>query len=215
MDGTGNDYGADVGDSFFDNMSDSVAFGDEEDTMFGHLIPASGSGGHTQNDTGTARIEDIATETEQYAIAVELVEEQESKCSLDVLATDMDTSIMATKETSDEEENVMSTFVGSAVTLGLTEERLIDYCGTTDGVAYDNKHTTDLTDSNREVTIGHGGKFETLGDDAAMLKDLPDVNAPLDVPDFVSIAEDVPVTMAVTGVAPLDTSILRYRIRTI
>ena len=207
VDGTGNDYGADVGDSFFDNMSDSVAFGEEEDTMFGHLIPASGSGGHTKNDTGTARIEDIEAETETFSIEVELVEEHASKCDLDVLATDMNTPIMAINVTSDEKDNAMNAFVVPAVTLGRAEERLIDYGGTTDGVAYDNKHTTDLTDSNREVTIGHGGKFETLGDDATMLKALPDDNAPLDVPDFVTIAEDVPVTMAVTGVAPLDTGV--------
>jgi hypothetical protein len=41
-----------------------------------------------------------------------------------------------------------------------------------------------------------------------MLKDLlPDDNAPLDLPGLVAIAEDVPVTMAVTGVAPLDTGV--------
>ena len=51
-----------------------------------------------------------------------MVEEQESICDLDVLATDMDTTIMATKETSDEKENAsMSAFVGSAVTLGRAE----------------------------------------------------------------------------------------------
>ncbi len=69
-----------------------------------HLIPASGSGGHTKNDTGTTHVEDIAAETEQYVIEVELVEEQESKCDLDVLATGMDTPIMATKETLNENE---------------------------------------------------------------------------------------------------------------
>jgi hypothetical protein len=182
VDGTGNDCGANVGDSFFDNMSDSVAFGEDEDTVFGHLIPAFGIEGSNKNDTKTACIEDIAAETELFAIEVELVEEQASKCDLDVLATDMDTSIMAINVTSDEKDNAMNAFVVPAVTLGRTEERLIDYGGTTDGVAYDNKHTTDLTDSNREVTIGHGGKFETLGDDATMLKDQPDDNAQLDVP---------------------------------
>ncbi|KAI2499592.1 hypothetical protein MHU86_14887 [Fragilaria crotonensis] len=72
----GYDYCADVGDSFFDNMSDSVAFGEVDDTLFGHLIPAGGT--CTKNDTKTARIEDTAAETEPVAIEVELVEEQES-----------------------------------------------------------------------------------------------------------------------------------------
>ncbi|KAI2500590.1 hypothetical protein MHU86_13881 [Fragilaria crotonensis] len=85
----GYDYCADVGDSFFDNMSDSVAFGEVDDTLFGHLILAGGT--CTKNDTKTARIEDTAAETEPVAIEVELVEEQESKCDLDVLATDMNT----------------------------------------------------------------------------------------------------------------------------
>jgi Zinc knuckle len=206
----GYDYGADAGDSFFDNMSDSVAFGEHEDTSFGHLIPACGSGGHTKNDTKTARIEDIAAETEPSAIEVELVEEQESKCDLDVLATDMNTPIMATNETTDEYDNVIvipSAFVGSAVTLGLAEEMLFNDSGANGGVAYDNKHTTNSTDSNREVTIGNIGKFAALGDDAIKLKDLPDDNVPLDVPGHVSIAEDIPVTMVVTGAATLETGV--------
>ena len=44
----GYDYGADVGDSFFDNMSDLVAFGEDDDTLFGHSILACGIGGHTK-----------------------------------------------------------------------------------------------------------------------------------------------------------------------
>ncbi|KAI2506458.1 hypothetical protein MHU86_7973 [Fragilaria crotonensis] len=206
----GYDYCADVGDSFFDNMSDSVAFGEHEDTLFGHLIPACGSGGRTKNDTKTARIEDIAAETEPSAIEVELVEEQESKCDLDVLATDMNTPIMATNETTDEYDNVIvipSAFVGSAVTLGLAEEMLFNDSGANGGVAYDNKHTTNSTDSNREVTIGNSGKFAALGDDAIKLKDLPDDNVPLDVPGHVSIAEDIPITMVVTGAATLETGV--------
>ena len=85
----------------------------------------------------------MTAEPEQYAIEVELVEEHESKCDLDVLATCMDAPIMATKETSDEEENIMSAFVGSAVTLGRAEEWLFKNGGATDDVTYDNKHTTD------------------------------------------------------------------------
>jgi hypothetical protein len=54
-----------------------------------------------------------------------LVEEKESICDLDVLATEMDTTIMATKETSDEKENAMSAFVGSAVTLGRAEDLIM------------------------------------------------------------------------------------------
>ena len=48
-------YDENVGDSFFDNKSDSVAFGEKEDTMLGHLILASGSGGHTKNNTEKLR----------------------------------------------------------------------------------------------------------------------------------------------------------------
>jgi hypothetical protein len=125
------------GDSFFDNMSDSVAFGKEEDAMFG------GSGGRTKNDTGTAHIEDIAAETEQYVIEVQLVEEQESKCDLDVLATGMDTPIMSTKEALNENKKAMRAIVGSVVTLGRAEEWLFKNGGATDDVTYDNKHTTD------------------------------------------------------------------------
>ncbi|KAI2512442.1 hypothetical protein MHU86_1895 [Fragilaria crotonensis] len=185
----GYDYAADAGDSFLDNMSNSVAFGEEDDTLFGHLIP--GGGTCPNNDTKTARIEDTAAASEPFAIEVELVEEQESKCDLDVLATDMNTPIMATLETTDESDNVIvipSALVGSAVTLGLVEEMLLDDSGATGGVAYDNKHTTDPTDSNREVTIGNSGKVAAWGVDAIKLKDLPDDNVPLDVPGPVSIA---------------------------
>ncbi|KAI2492098.1 hypothetical protein MHU86_22465 [Fragilaria crotonensis] len=134
----GYDYCADVGDSFFDNMSDSVAFGEVDDTLFGHLILAGGT--CTKNDTKTARIEDTAAETEPVAIEVELVEEQESKCDLDVLATDMNTPIMATNETTDKNDKVIvmpSACVGSAVTLGLAEEWLLD-----DGGLLVASHTT-------------------------------------------------------------------------
>ena len=94
---------------------------------------------------------------------------------------------------------------GSAVTLGLAEEWRLDDGGATGGVAYDNKQTTDLTDSNRnEVTIGNGGKVPVMGDDVTMLKDLPDDESQLEVPGLVSIAEDVPATMAATSVAPME-----------
>lgn len=86
---------------------------------------------------------------------------------------------MATLETTDESDNVIvipSALVGSAVTLGLVEEMLLDDSGATGGVAYDNKHTTDPTDSNREVTIGNSGKVAAWGVDAIKLKDLPDDN---------------------------------------
>ena len=123
----GYDYGAYVGDSFFDNMSDSVAFGEHDDTLFGHLIPACGIGGNTKNDTEAACIEDIAAATEPFAIEVELVEEQKSKSDLDVLATDMNTPIMATNETTDKNDNVIvmpSAFV-----------RISSYAGTCGGMA--------------------------------------------------------------------------------
>ncbi|KAI2504964.1 hypothetical protein MHU86_9493 [Fragilaria crotonensis] len=108
---------------------------------------------------------------------------------------------MATNETTDKNDKVIvmpSACVGSAVTLGLAEEWLLDDGGATGGVAYDNKHTTDLTDSNRDVTIGNGGEVPET-----MLKDLPDDKLTLEMPGLVEIAEDVPATMAVTGVAPL------------
>ncbi|KAI2501583.1 hypothetical protein MHU86_12854 [Fragilaria crotonensis] len=84
---------------------------------------------------------------------------------------------------------------------------LFNDSGANGGVAYDNKHTTNSTDSNREVTIGNSGKFAALGDDAIKLKDLPDDNVPLDVPGHVSIAEDIPITMVVTGAATLETGV--------
>ncbi len=93
------------------------------------------------------------------------------------------------------------------MTLGRAEEWLFKNGGATDDVTYDNKHTTDLTDSNREVTIGHGGELTILSDDATMLKDLPDDNAPLDVPELVTIAENACFTMNATDDAPMETSV--------
>jgi hypothetical protein len=86
----------------------------------------------------------MTAEPEQYAIEVELVEEHESKCDLDVLATCMDAPIMATKETSDEEENIMSAFVGSAVTLGRAEEWLFDNGSAKDGATSDTQTKTNF-----------------------------------------------------------------------
>ncbi len=65
-----------------------MAFGEDEDTMFGHLIPVCSIEGCTKNDTATVCIEDIAAATEPFIIEVELVEEQNSTCDLDVLATE-------------------------------------------------------------------------------------------------------------------------------
>ena len=64
-----------------------------------------------------------------------------------------------------------------------------------------------MTDSNRGVTIGHGGKLSILSDGATMLKDLPDDNTPLDVPELVTITEDACVTMDAMGDAPMETSV--------
>ncbi len=99
---------------------------------------------------------------------------------MDILATELNTPIMATNEKSDETDYVVvippSAFVGAASTVvGLAEEWPFDYGGAPGGVAYNNKHKTD-------------SKFVTLGDDAIMLKELPDDNAPLDVPGLVTIA---------------------------
>ena len=40
-----------------------------------------------------------------------------------------------------------------------------------------------------------------------MLKDLPDDNTPLDVPELVTIREDACVTMDATGDAPMETGV--------
>ncbi|KAI2497189.1 gag-polypeptide of LTR copia-type [Fragilaria crotonensis] len=61
-------------------------------------------------------------------------------------------------------------YVCAASPVGLTEEWLLD-SGATCGVTYDNKLMTNLTPSNREITIGNGDKVATLGQGTVSLTD--------------------------------------------